>query len=484
MTNPTPTTPMCSPARLTAPNRRRRAAGAVAVLLCCCAGALAQPGGGGGHDANRILGQFVVKMVPGEPIEPVLAAIPADYTPALIRRADELNLYILSFTCPDPDDDDFGCDSDVEIIISALPQVRWVEDNLEFLLPEPAQTQSFFLRQVNPSNFTDQYAVSLLGLPTAHTWSRGAGTVVAVLDTGVDPTHPALSGRVLDGLNFIDPLPPGSPFNTDTADRSFGHGTMVSGLVALVAPEAQILPVKVLDDAGMGDTLSLAQGIRYAVARGATVINMSIAAPTASREVTRALADAAAAGVTLVAAVGNGGVLVTAAAPGDDSHVICVAATDSLDQRAPFSDYAGFVSLSAPGLDVVGCRNDGAFAAGSGTSYASPLVAGAAALIKARRPWLSPVEVADLLRATAAPVADLPGLLGTGRLDLTVASCPLDFTGDGIVNPDDLADYVAAYFGELPLAPWTDFNADGATDPDDLSDVITAYFDQSNGCPR
>jgi thermitase len=124
-----------------------------------------------------------------------------------------------------------------------------------------------------------QWCPNLLRLDQAHAISRGAGVTVAVLDTGIDFDHPALAGRVLAGYDFLDRDADASEAEAPSSGKAFGHGTHVAGLIALVAPEARILPVRVLDPQGVGNVWRIAEGVVYAQQQGASVINLSLSTP-------------------------------------------------------------------------------------------------------------------------------------------------------------------------------------------------------------
>ena len=254
----------------------------------------------------------------------------------------------------------------------------------------------------------------------AHVDGPLADVVVAVVDTGVAP-HPELSAALLPGRNFTSS--PGGA--TDSTDRD-GHGTHVAGTIAAdagttvegVAHGARILPVKVLGDDGAGYTDWVANGIIWAADQGADVINLSLGGPESSSVLTAAIDRARSLGVTVIAAAGNSGT-VTPFYPAATPGVIAVSAVDEAKRRAGFSNYGSSVDLAAPGVDIVSTWTSGRFVYLSGTSMASPHVAGVAALVEAAAPALTPAQVERVLAGGATDLGP------TGRDD---------FFGHGLVD--------------------------------------------------
>jgi subtilisin family serine protease len=280
-----------------------------------------------------------------------------------------------------------------------------------------------------------QWGLEQVRAPETWAATQGRGTVVAVVDTGVDLDHPDLAPRLLRdddgeviGLDLVDG---GAP------DDEHGHGTQVAGIVAAageepgdltgVAPESLIMPVRVLDDQGAGSASDVDEGIRWAVDNGADVINLSLeaAVPLPGEVVTSGPDDAVRyaweRGVVVVAATGNTGT------PFSDypasSPVVMVGASDRDDRRAVFSEGARGDMLHAPGVDIVStwcspCGENGepSYREDSGTSFAAPHVAGAVALLRAHG-W-GPERAVKALRETAVEVSGGPG---HGRIDVAEA---------------------------------------------------------------
>jgi hypothetical protein len=235
--------------------------------------------------------------------------------------------------------------------------------------------------------FRAQPALNLVRLPAAAGGAWAADVVIAVLDSGVEFGHPALAGRLTtDGYDFVDddPDPSDGANGRDDdqdgqADEMAGHGTFVAGLASLIAPQARIMPLRVLDDDGRGRAFVLAEAIDYAVEHGADVVNLSLGTAAYSLALERALERANAQGVVVVAAAGNNAADL-GLFPASGYKVVSVTATDLDAHKAEFANYGSLIDLAAPGVDLLGPVNGG-YALWSGTSMSAPLVAGEAALL-------------------------------------------------------------------------------------------------------
>jgi subtilisin family serine protease len=241
----------------------------------------------------------------------------------------------------------------------------------------------------------EQWNLDMIGSDAAHATAKGAGAVIAVVDSGVQRTHPDLAGRLLPGTDIVDGGPP---------DDGDGHGTHVSGIaaaatgngtgIASVAPSAKILPVRVLDDSGAGTSEDVAAGIDYARRNGADVINLSLGSEipvigaAGGDEIDAAIRRALAAGIVVVAAAGNNGVPVCEQ-PAADDGLLCVGAVDKRRQRSFFSSFGEGLGVVAPGgsalpmsgEDILSTVPPSTYGEMAGTSQASPHVAGVAALL-------------------------------------------------------------------------------------------------------
>lgn len=253
--------------------------------------------------------------------------------------------------------------------------------------------------ETDPAVWTGQPAANTAGLAQAHTASTGAGALVAVLDTGVDLTHPALADRLLPGWDFVDDDGDPNEEADGSNESTYGHGTAVAGVVALVAPQARILPYRVLDTDGHGTVFVVAAAIQDAIAAGANVINLSLGTPQKTKS--KLLKDT-------IKTAQQQGILITAA--GND--VISVAALSNQETAEPatqqnladFSDWGGWVDVAAPGQDITSPAPGGRFAHWNGTSLATPFVAGQAALILGQNPDINPKKLVEAIAKTARKV--------------------------------------------------------------------------------
>ncbi|SCF34924.1 S8 family serine peptidase [Micromonospora mirobrigensis] len=319
-------------------------------------------------------------------------------------------------------------------------------------------------------------SVAQVGAPQA--WaagSDGTGSTVAVLDTGVDATHPDLAGKIKDAVSFV----PGS----DTGDRR-GHGTHVASTVAGtgaasggtekgVAPGADLLIGKVLDDSGSGLNSWIIAGMEWA-AHHARVVNMSLGSQEAS-DGTDPMAQAverltAETGTLFVIAAGNTYGESTIGSPGAADSALTVAAVDGGDVRAAFSsqgprfgDQGLKPDISAPGVQILAARaaqspGTGSYVKMSGTSMATPHVAGAAAIVAARHPDWSADRIKDaLMSASKTLPGTTPYQVGSGRLDVPAALGDLQATGSA-----DLGFHAWPHSDDQPVSRTVTYRNSGA----------------------
>ncbi|MFS0704312.1 S8 family serine peptidase [Cellulomonas sp. 179-A 9B4 NHS] len=287
--------------------------------------------------------------------------------------------------------------------------------------------------------------LDLVRLPRAWETGTGAGVVVAVVDTGVSD-HEDLAGVLLPGIDLVEG-------DTDVFDMN-GHGTLVAGAVAAqggnrlgavgAAHDASVLPVRVLDTFGEGYDSDIAEGITWAAQNGADVINLSLGGSDPSPVLLAAIRSAVAAGAVVVAASGNESIEApgypAAYAPEVDG-LVAVTATDDAGAVTSFSTTGDWVSLAAPGVQIVGPWSGGGYTADTGTSFAAPLVSGAAALVRGHEPRLTPAEVEQRLVSTArdAGPKGVDPYYGAGVLDAAAAVTAGDARRAAVAVPLDRA---------------------------------------------
>ena len=288
------------------------------------------------------------------------------------------------------------------------------------------------------------------GAQEAWTQSHGAGVLVAVLDTGVQLDHPDLAGAIWtnprelpgngvddDADGFVDDVHGANMFKSNgDIDDDNDHGTHVAGIVAArigngtggagIAPEAKVLPVKVLDSGMSGSTDALARGIRYAVDRGAKILSVSVNTDTATDAVKNAVRYAGDRGAVVVAAAGNNGrnidLLPSYPASLTDPAILTVGATTS-NLKLWSSSNTGLLSVdvAAPGGGIISTARGSKYQSRTGTSAATPFVAGTLALLASARPDLPMSTLRTTVIETARRQDFLSATLGGGNLDAGAA---------------------------------------------------------------
>ncbi|MFN7965582.1 MAG: S8 family serine peptidase [Acidobacteriota bacterium] len=283
-------------------------------------------------------------------------------------------------------------------------------------------------RTAGPPQFRNQAAGVTVRAALAQQSYRGKGVVVAVVDSGIELDHPEIKAQIMRSLarNFAPgtrgafPDPDGLDNDGDgSIDEATHHGTEVAGLVSLLAPEARIIPIRVLDEDGRGTTFAIAKGILWAIDAGADVINLSMGSNHSNSLISKSIRRADQSGIVIVTASGNRNLGVVDF-PCSDSRTICVAAVDNNKVKTSFSSYGNRVDLSAPGLEPLSLFNTNEYANWDGTSFAVPMVSGAAALIIEKYPGLLPTQVRAMLNQSAQPdnnPQQYQGVMGAGVLD-------------------------------------------------------------------
>jgi hypothetical protein len=303
------------------------------------------------------------------------------------------------------------------------------------------------------SGYVNQPATQIISLAQAQQTFNVSGTgIIADIDTGVDPNHPVLLPVLLPGYDFTRNQPGGSEMNDlpsgtpepespcvnctpgqvnqhsiamvdqhsiamvdQNGYQDFGHGTMVAGILHLVAPTAQIMPLKAFGPDGSGELSNILRAIYYASQNNVNIVNMSFDLTSPSQELANAINSTEKQGILFVASAGNDGEM-EMVYPAGLSNVYGVASTNYQDQRSSFSNYGDqIVWVAAPGEAVVTTYPFGTYAAGWGTSFSAPMVTGGVDLIRNVNPSASEMQAAYAIGQAQYLLA--VGM-GNGRIDL------------------------------------------------------------------
>jgi subtilisin family serine protease len=296
------------------------------------------------------------------------------------------------------------------------PEIVTVEPNIVF---EKQQVDT-----LPNDEFFEPYQWNLSNIEVEEGWELTEGEediIIAVLDTGVDPDHQDLAGKLVDGFNAFT--------NGADYDDQHGHGTHVAGISAAITNNVTgiagvswynpIMPVKVLDERGEGSLYEIAKGIMWAADQGARVINMSLGDEEPSDMLHDAIRYAYEKDVVLIAATGNENVD-TPMYPAAYDEVLAVGAVDQRSRRAVFSNYGRHLHVMAPGENIPSTFLDDQYVFMSGTSMAAPHASGLAGLILSLRPDLSNDEVMELIQMTAADLGKegWDPVYGYGQIDV------------------------------------------------------------------
>lgn len=339
--------------------------------------------------------------------------------------------------------------------------VQWMEQDTGISL---ARNWGFPLANVPWDSGSTWYrvqpALELIRSNAALDYATGSGVIIADINSRVDYAHPALAGHLGAGYDFVANRPADvASLNDDQSTAGFldddqstagfldddqstagflddsgislsdanllgsdasDHGTFCAGILAVVAPNATIMPLRAFDDNGNSDLFTLAKTIRYARRNGAQVLNMSFGTLTDARVLREAIEYARAGNMVLVTSAGNNNTSAPqypAAYPG----VIAVAATDLMDHKTSFSNYGAYVFVDAPGSHIISATPGARYGIANGTSFSAPMVAGMAALIRS----VGNADTSSTIAQSTVPIdsrnPDHAGELGYGRIDILSA---------------------------------------------------------------
>jgi len=313
-------------------------------------------------------------------------------------------------------------------IDSPVPAVE-IDQRPIFILD---QRPIFILDSGSLSGQTSVYGQAFLDQINArNAWqlSMGAGVTVAVVDTGMDLAHPLLAGGIAPGgFDFVDwdddPSEARSDLDSNQNgyfDEGWGHGSHIAGIVRLVAPEVELLPIRVVDSDGQADLFTVLLGLEHALSNGAQVVNLSLSIPEPSQLLEDWINEARAMNVLVTTSAGNKN---TAQLdfPANETLALTVASVTAENVKSSFSNYSYQIDVAAPGEDIVSCLPGGDYVARSGTSMSAPMAAGQAALIWSTNAGTSVFAVQSLIKTFTQNLdslnPDYSRQLGRGLIDV------------------------------------------------------------------
>ena len=349
----------------------------------------------------------------------------------------------------------------------ALLGINFLEADYTVGLPNRGKIGILSIAGKTSSNwYINQPELKRIGAVSALSKSRGRGIIVADINSSVDYGHPALTGHLTSGYDFVSARASyqgtldqsgatfldqsgatfldqsgatfldqasstflnqsGATFIDSSAtfldgNPAYAHGTLCAGIIAAMAPDSIVMPLRVFDSNGNSDVFSITRAIYFAVRNGARVINMSFGMSQSYNSVSAALNFAANAGVIVVASAGNANVS-TPQYPASTSNVISVAAVNSADVKASFSNYGSTIDVDAPGVNIISAFPGGYYEMVSGTSFSAPMVAAEAALIMAEKNSGNPMTVINSSTVNiSAQNPNYIGQLGYGRINVLSA---------------------------------------------------------------
>lgn len=321
----------------------------------------------------------------------------------IVSKDDALGFEVVQFTS--------GTVKDKIKIYKDNPDVEYAEPNYYF--------HAFWTP--NDSYFSNQYGLLKIQAPQAWDTQRSDPNVkIAIVDTGVQGSHPDLSSKVIYGHDYVD--------SDSQSDDGNGHGTHCAGIagaltnnnigIAGVAPQSSIYAVRVLDSQGSGTLDAVARGIRESADAGAKVISLSLGASSGGTALQQAIQYAWNKGAVIVAAAGNSG-NTQPNYPAYYNEVIAVASTNQSDQKSYFSNYGSWVDVAAPGSSIYSTYKGSTYRSLSGTSMATPHVAGVAGLLASQ--GYSNVEIRQIIEATADKISGTGTYWKNGRVNASKA---------------------------------------------------------------
>jgi subtilisin family serine protease len=341
-------------------------------------------------------------------------------------------------------------------LTASLLGIQWMETNQGVTLPSlPVPLVMTVAGNTAADWYKSQPSMVLVRSGESLAYSKGRGVVIADLNARVDVRHPALIGHLTTGYDFVESQSAGyqavnqqpagfmnqsSSSFMDQSSSSFmdaahvsllnqssssfmdgkpgySHGTLCAGILAVVAPESMIMPLRIFNDDGSADLFVIAKAIRFAAQQGAQVINMSFGTLQNSQAIKSSINYALSKNVVLVASAGNNNTS-SPQYPAAYSGVITTAATDIFDKKASFSNFGSNVYVSAPGVNIFSSYPGGYYSMVSGTSYSAPIIAATAALIRSQQTTGIALDIAAGAVNIDSKNPAYARQLGYGRIDV------------------------------------------------------------------
>jgi thermitase len=434
-----------------------------------------------------VANELVCRMLPGYTID----SVNAEFGTTIKSRQIQTDCYLLIIPQ--------GQNAEsLAVQIEAYVGVDFCRPNFYLAAPEGLQRSSPFDDLQAKIPLDSQKAALTTKLAAAHVLADGDAVNIALIDGGVNFSHPVLAtipDQIISRWDYLD----SDPLAYDEPGGSCsGHGTFIAGLLHLVAPAANINVYRVLDTGGVGDGFNIASAVLQAIDDSCKVINLSLGMVGVHDALDEALKLAKQQNVLVVASAGNDStdLNVTFPFPASRTYCLAVAALDTLNQKAAFSNYGTKVAVCSPGTEIYSIFLDSTYATWEGTSFAAPFVTGLAALLLSVDSTLTWEQLDTAITQHAINIDSLnpglEGLLGTGLIDLVASLESVmphvhgDVTGDSSVDISDLnvlVDYLFFGMGEPLSAPTADASCDNLVDLSDLAALIDyLFFGTSTSC--
>lgn len=386
-------------------------------------------------------GELLLKMIPGHGVGVIIAT----YGVSIRGQLPQTGCFLMN--APEGQNAE-----SLAVIIDARDDVDYCTVNHNLAAPEPFQRSQPFLDVECVGDIYAQTSATTLNLAAAHLISTGENVRVAVIDGGVNFNHPVFipgPGEVVSGWDYIDG--DADAFD-ETGGVCHGHGTFAAGIIRMTAPAADIYSYRVLDTMAIGSAYAISEAVLQAMVDSCRIINLSLGMVGFDPALDEVLNLALENNILIVAAAGNDSLDFNSVFqfPASRASCMAVAALDSMNLKADFSNYGNKIDICAPGTQIYAAFPDTGYAWWNGTSFAAPFIAGTAAMMLALEPALSRDNIFNIIRQTAINVDDInpdyAGLLGSGLVNVSVAVSLTDSIASGDANGDGIIDLLDILF--------------------------------------